>query len=163
MALRKIVEDGDPILRKISRPVEKFDERLWTLLDDMKETLADAEGLGLAGPQVGVLRRVVIVLDANDEPIELVNPEIISREGEHEMPEGCLSFPGKWGVVLRPEKATIRAQDRHGKTFDLSREGITAQCFCHEVDHLDGVCFVDKVLRFISPEEVQRMRAGETR
>ena len=163
MALRKIVEDGDPILRKTSRPVEKFDERLWTLLDDMKETLADAEGLGLAGPQVGVLRRVVIVLDANDEPIELVNPEIISLEGEHEMPEGCLSFPGKWGVVIRPRKATVRAQDRNGNTFEVSGEGITAQCFCHEVDHLDGVCFVDKALRFISTEEVQRMRAGETR
>ena len=160
MALRKIVKDGDPILRKRSREVTEFGARLAQLLDDMRETLIDSGGLGLAGPQVGMLRRVALVMDAEENIIEIINPEIIASEGEIENAEGCLSFPEVWGVVTRPEKVTVRAQDRHGNTFEVSGEGMTARCFCHEIDHLDGVCFVDKVDRFIDADEVAELRGG---
>lgn len=158
MALRKIVKDGDPILRKRSREVTEFNDKLAQLLDDMRDTLIDSGGLGLAGPQVGMLRRVALVMDDDENIIEIINPEIIAREGENENAEGCLSFPDIWGVVTRPEKVTVRAQDRNGNTFEVSGEGMTARCFCHEIDHLDGVCFVDKVERYITADEVAEMR-----
>ena len=137
MALRKILTQGDPTLNKKSRPVERFDERLHILLDDMKETLAAANGAGLAAPQVGILRRVVVVVDADDHMVELVNPELVYTEGEQTGLEGCLSVPGKYGLVTRPYKARIRAQDRNGQSFELDGEEIVARCFCHELEHLD--------------------------
>lgn len=158
MALRNIVKDGDPILRKRSREVTEFNDKLAQLIDDMRETLIDSGGLGLAAPQVGILRRVALVMDDDGNIIEIINPQIISREGENEGAEGCLSFPDIWGVVTRPEKVTVHAQDRHGKPFEVSGEGMTARCFCHEIDHLDGVCFVDKVTRYVTAEEVAEMR-----
>lgn len=144
MALRNIVKDGDPILRKVCRPVEKFDDRLATLLDDMAETMHEADGVGIAGPQVGIMRRLCVV-DCYDEDgvIELVNPEIIATSGEQTGGEGCLSFPGKYGTVTRPMNVTVRAQDRNGEWFEKSGEGLKARAFCHEIDHLNGVCFVD--------------------
>jgi peptide deformylase len=144
MAIRNIVLEGEEILRKKSRPVTEFDERLWQLLDDMKETLADAQGAGLAAPQVGVLRCAVIV-DAGEGPIELVNPEIIekSRDTLDEY-EGCLSSPGEFAVVRRPAKVKAKAFDRHGKEFEIEGEGLLARAICHEYDHLIGVLFKDK-------------------
>ncbi|HPR39981.1 MAG TPA: peptide deformylase [Oscillospiraceae bacterium] len=154
MALRTIVLDGDPILRKVCRPVEKFDDRLAQLLDDMAETMHGAEGAGLAAPQVGIMRRAVVV-DVGDEDgvIELVNPEIIAAEGEQEGHEGCLSFPGQWGVVVRPMNVTVRAQNRKGEWFEMSGEALKARAFCHEVDHLNGICFVDIAKRMLEPNE----------
>lgn len=157
MALRTILTDGDPALHKVCRPVTQFDEKLHDLLDDMKETLAKANGAGLAAPQVGILRRAVIVVDANDEMLELVNPEIIAREGEQEGFEGCLSVPGRWGVVKRPMKAKVRAQDRNGNFFEMSGEGIVARCFCHELEHLDGHLFVEHTDRLYTVDELDAM------
>ncbi len=145
MAIRKILVDGDPTLNKVSRPVEKFDQRLHDLLDDLKDTLTEACGAGLAAPQVGILRRVVIVIDENGEMLELVNPVMISQEGEQDGLEGCLSVPGRYGVVKRPEQATVRAQDRNGNYFEVSGTGIVARCFCHELEHLDGKLFTKRV------------------
>lgn len=146
MAIRNIVKVGDPILNKVSRKVEKFDERLWTLLDDMRETMYQANGVGLAAVQVGVLRRVVVV-DCGDGYLELINPEIVKTEGEQFEEEGCLSFPGESGVTARPMKVRIQAQDRNGKWCVYSGEGLKARCFCHETDHLDGVVFTSKVIK----------------
>ncbi len=147
MALRNIVKEGDPILNKVCRKVEKFDDRLAALLDDMKETLYNADGVGLAAPQVGILRRVVVV-DVGDGLIELVNPQIISCEGgEEEASEGCLSCPGIYGVVSRPRIVKLQAQDRNGKWHIYKGEGLKARCFCHELDHLDGILFTSKVIR----------------
>ena len=161
MALRTILTDGDPALHKVCRPVTQFDEMLHDLLDDMKETLAKANGAGLAAPQVGILRRAVIVVDANDEMLELVNPEIIAREGEQEGFEGCLSVPGRWGVVKRPMKAKVRAQDRNGNFFEVEGEEIVARCFCHELDHLDGHLFTELAGRLYTNEELEEMMAEE--
>lgn len=161
MALRTILTDGDPALHKVCRPVTQFDEKLHDLLDDMKETLAKANGAGLAAPQVGILRRAVIVVDANDEMLELVNPEIIAREGEREGFEGCLSVPGRWGVVKRPMKAKVRAQDRNGNFFEVEGEEIVARCFCHEIDHLDGHLFTELAGRLYTNEELEEMMAEE--
>ena len=161
MALRTILTDGDPALHKVCRPVTQFDEKLHDLLDDLKETLAQANGAGLAAPQVGILRRAVIVVDANDEMLELVNPEIISREGEQEGFEGCLSVPGRWGVVKRPMKAKVRAQDRNGNFFEVEGEEIVARCFCHELDHLDGHLFTELAGRLYTNEELEEMMAEE--
>jgi peptide deformylase len=161
MAIRNIVKDGDPILRKKSREVVNFDRRLHTLIDDMIATLEEANGLGIAAPQVGVLRRVVIVMDAEMKPIELVNPEILSTEGENEGPEGCLSFPGMYGVVARPTRVEVRAKNRYGKPFTASGDGIVARAFCHEIDHLNGDLFVDKVIRYITEEDSEEMREAE--
>ena len=144
MAIRNILKDEDPALRKVCRPVTEFNERLWQLLDDMAETMHKAPGVGLAGPQVGVLRRVV-VMDVGDGVIEAINPEIVSREGEQTGEEGCLSFPGKWGMVTRPYKVKMKAQNRHGKWYYLTGEDLLARCMCHEIDHLDGVVFLDHV------------------
>ena len=157
MALRKILTDGDTALHKMCRPVTSFDARLHTLLDDLKETLADANGAGLAAPQVGILRRVVIVVDAEDNMLELVNPEIVSQEGEQEGFEGCLSVPGRWGVVKRPCKVRVRAQDRNGNFFDAEGEEIVARCVCHEIDHLDGHLFTEHTDRLYTTEELDRM------
>ena len=161
MALRTILTDGDPALHMVCRPVTQFDEKLHDLLDDMKETLAKANGAGLAAPQVGILRRAVIVVDANDEMLELVNPEIIAREGEQEGFEGCLSVPGRWGVVKRPMKAKVRAQDRNGNFFEVEGEEIVARCFCHELDHLDGHLFTELAGRLYTNEELEEMMAEE--
>ena len=157
MALRKILVQGDPALAKHCRPVEKFDEKLHVLLDDMKETLADANGAGLAAPQIGILRRVVVVVDADDQMVELVNPELIHTEGEQTGLEGCLSVPGKYGVVTRPYKASVRAQDRNGNFFEMDGEEIVARCFCHEIEHLDGHLFVEHADRLYSIEELEAM------
>lgn len=161
MALRTIITEGDPVLAKVCRPVENFDDRLHVLIDDMKETLAVSNGVGLAAPQVGILRRVVLVMDADDNVIELVNPEIIHREGEQDGLEGCLSVPGKYGFVTRPMKVTVRAQDRNGKPFEVSGEELTARCFCHELDHLDGHLFVELADELYTPEELDAMAEDE--
>ena len=157
MALRKILTQGDLTLNKKSRPVERFDERLHILLDDMKETLAAANGAGLAAPQVGILRRVVVVVDADDHMVELVNPELVYTEGEQTGLEGCLSVPGKYGLVTRPYKARIRAQDRNGQSFELDGEEIVARCFCHELEHLDGHLFVEHTDRLYTVDELEAM------
>lgn len=161
MALRKILTQGDSALEKVCRPVEKFDRRLHILLDDMKETLVDSGGVGLAAPQVGILRRVVVVEDAQEQIIELVNPEIIYQEGEQDGFEGCLSVPGMYGKVIRPNLVTVRAQDREGNVFEVSGEGIVARCFCHETEHLDGHLFVEHTDRLYTLEELEAMEAEE--
>lgn len=155
MALRKIVEQGDDCLTKVCRPVTEFNRRLHVLLDDMAETLREANGAGLAAPQVGVLRRVCIVMDDDGEVIELINPIIVSEEGEQTGLEGCLSVPGKWGVVTRPNVVKVQAQDRNGVLFVREGEGLTARAFCHEIEHLDGHLFVEHVDRFLTEEELQ--------
>ena len=157
MALRTIIKEGDERLRKKSRPVTEFNERLWTLLDDMYETMK-GDGVGIAAPQVGILRRVVVLLDVNKEPeemVELVNPEVIEKKGSARVVEGCLSVPGVYGYVTRPTWAKIRAQDRNGNWFEREGEGIVAQCFCHETEHLDGHLFTEKVEEYIDPEAMQ--------
>lgn len=161
MAIREILTDQDPVLHKKCHPVTQFDDRLHVLLDDMKETLAAANGAGLAAPQIGILRRVVIVVDEADQMLELVNPEIISQEGEDTGLEGCLSVPGLWGYVTRPERATVRAQDRFGNWFEASGEGIVARCFCHELEHLDGHVFTEHTDRLYNNEELQELLAEE--
>ncbi len=147
MALREIVKFGEDILRKKCRPVTVFDEKLWTLLDDMKETMQQAQGAGLAAPQVGILRRVCVI-DVRDKHgvIELVNPEIIETTGSQTGGEGCLSAPGEWREVERPATVTVKAQDRNGNEFTMTGEGLLARAFCHETDHLDGVLFIDKAI-----------------
>lgn len=146
MALRNIITVGDPILRKVSRKVEKFDDKLGQLLDDMAETMYKAPGVGLAAVQVGILRRVVTI-DVGDGLMELVNPEIIEREGEQESVEGCLSVPGESGVVIRPETVKVQAQNRHGEWMVFKAHGYKATCVCHELDHLEGVLYTDKMIR----------------
>ncbi len=153
MGLRKILTADEPALHKVCRPVEKFDWRLHKLLDDMKETLADAEGVGLAAPQVGILRRVVIV-DTGEEILELVNPELLETDGEQRGAEGCLSVPGKYGVVTRPNYAKVRAQNRNGEWFEAEGEELIARCFCHELDHLDGIVYTEVMERFLTEEEL---------
>lgn len=152
MALRNIVELGDEGLRKISKPVVKFDKRLQTLLKDMAQTMYEAQGVGLAAPQVGILRRCVVV-DVGDGLIELINPEIVYREGEQCGREGCLSIPGRQGIVLRPNIVTVRAQHADGTPFEVTGEGFLARAFCHELDHLDGIMYIDKMEREILPGE----------
>ena len=144
MALRNVVKLGDPILNKVSRKVEKFDEKLGILIDDMLETLYKENGVGLAAVQVGILKRVVVI-DIGEGPMELVNPEITLTEGEQREQEGCLSLPGKWGVTVRPMKVQVKAQDRNGKWQVFTGEGLKARAFCHELDHLDGVLFTTRV------------------
>ncbi len=153
MALRKIVTLEDPVLRKTSRKVEKFDKRLWDLLDDMKDTLYSANGAGLAAVQVGILRRVVVI-DVGDGLMELVNPEITERSDEkQEEVEGCLSIPGRYGVTERPEWVKVKAQNRDGKWVVYKGEGLKARCFCHELDHLDGVLYIDNALEMYDEED----------
>lgn len=156
MALRKIVEMGEECLNKACRPVTEFNSRLHRLLDDMTETLADANGAGLAAPQVGILRRVCIVMDEySGEYLELVNPEIIAQSGEQTGLEGCLSVPGKWGIVTRPNVVRVRAQDRDGNWFEAEGEGMNARCFCHEIEHLDGHLYVEHIDHFLTDDELR--------
>ena len=153
MGLRKILDDKDLALHKVCRPVEKFDAKLHKLLDDMAETLEEANGVGLAAPQIGILRRVVIV-DTGEEILELVNPELIETDGEQEGPEGCLSVPGRYGLVKRPYYAKVRAQDRDGNWFEAEGEELIGRCFCHELDHLDGILYTQVMERFLTEEEL---------
>ncbi|MBQ3135539.1 MAG: peptide deformylase [Oscillospiraceae bacterium] len=161
MAIKEIVTQGDPVLNKVCHPVTKFDQKLWDLLDDMHETLAQSNGVGLAAPQIGILRRVVLVVNGEDRVIELINPTIVHTEGEQEGFEGCLSVPGKWGVVKRPMRVRVRAQDRNGEWFEEEDEELTARCFCHELDHLDGHLFSELVDRLYTSEELDAMMAEE--
>ncbi len=160
MAIRNIVKKGDKVLETHCRPVTEFNARLHMLLDDMKDTLTESGGVGLAAPQVGVLRRVVVVLETNvgeDEEeyfIELVNPEIIVEDGEQIGSEGCLSLPGKYGIVTRPDHVKVRAQDRFGNTFEVEGDHLTARCFCHELDHLEGILFTQRAIRMLEPDEL---------
>ena len=157
MAKRNIIYEGDECLRKKSRPVEKFDQRLWTLLDDMAETMYTANGVGLAAPQVGILRRAVVVVDGTGEMLELVNPEIIAQKGEQDGLEGCLSVPGMWGYVKRPQWVRVKAQDRNGSWFETEGEGLTARCFCHELAHLDGHLYTELTDHLYTTEELDQM------
>lgn len=161
MAIRTILTDEDPALHKVCHSVTKFDDKLGRLLDDMKETLRDANGAGLAAPQIGILRRVVVVVDNQEQMLELVNPEIIEVEGEQEGFEGCLSVPGRWGVVKRPMKAKVKAQDRHGNWFEAEGEEIVARCFCHELEHLDGHLFTERAPRLYTTEELDKLMEEE--
>ena len=154
MGLRKILTDKDSALHKVCKPVEKFDWRLHKLLDDMAETLEEANGVGLAAPQVGILRRVVIV-DTGEEILELINPEILETDGEQVGPEGCLSVPGKYGLVKRPYWAKVRAQDRNGDWYEAEGEELIARCFCHELDHLDGIVYTEVMERYLTEEELE--------
>ena len=153
MGLRKILTVKEPSLHKMCRPVEKFDGKLHKLLDDMKETLLDAGGVGLAAPQVGILRRVVVV-DTGEEILELVNPELLETSGEQVGAEGCLSVPGKYGLVKRPMVAKVRAQDRNGDYFEAEGEELIARGFCHEIDHLDGIVYTEVMERYLTEEEL---------
>jgi len=162
MALRKIVEQGEDCLTKVCRPVTAFNAHLHELLDDMLETLVDANGAGLAAPQVGVLRRVCLVLDEEaEEYIELINPEIVESSGEQTGLEGCLSVPGKWGIVTRPNVVKVRAQDRDGNWFEVEGEGLTARAFCHEIEHLDGHLYTEHIDHFLSDEELRAYLEAE--
>lgn len=167
MALRNILTNGDETLNKQCRPVTEFNTRLHMLLDDMAETLKQAGGVGLAAPQVGVLRQAVIVMETNvpegeeEKLIELINPEIIAQDGEQTGAEGCLSVPGEYGIVTRPMNVTVRAQNRFGKTFEVSGTGLTARCFCHEIDHLSGHLFLEKCERMLTDEELVKNEVDE--
>jgi peptide deformylase len=164
MALRNILLDGEPSLRKKSRAVTDFNARLHQLIDDMRETLLKAGGVGLAAPQVGVLRRVAIVIDGAGEEqddaeqiIELVNPMIVAKSGEQSGAEGCLSVPKLYGVVKRPDIVKVRAQDRYGKEFEFTGSMLTARALCHETDHLEGIMFTELAERFLSEEELDEL------
>ena len=153
MALRKILTDAESALHKTCKPVVAFNGRLHTLLDDMRETLIDSNGVGLAAPQVGILRRVVLV-DTGDEILELINPTMVETDGEQIGAEGCLSVPGRYGLVKRPYYAKVRAQDRDGNWFEAEGEELIARCFCHELDHLDGIIYTQVMDRFLTDEEL---------
>ena len=153
MALRKILTDAEPALHKTCKPVTSFDGKLHTLLNDMRETLIESGGVGLAAPQVGILRRVVLV-DTGEEILELVNPTLVETDGEQEGPEGCLSVPVKYGLVKRPYYAKVRAQDRNGDWYEAEGEELIARCFCHELDHLDGIIYTEVMERYLTEEEL---------
>ena len=157
MALRKIMTEKDPALHKVCRPVTEFNDRLHRLLDDMTETLRQANGVGLAAPQVGILRRAVVVETGEENMLELVNPRILEQSGDQDGAEGCLSVPGKWGMVKRPNYVKLQAQDRFGNWFEVEAEALIARCFCHELDHLDGHLYTEKVSRFLTEEEMEQM------
>ena len=154
MGLRKILTVNEPALHKTCRPVENFDGKLHALLKDMKDTLIESGGVGLAAPQVGILRRVVLV-DTGEEILELINPSLVETDGDQEGPEGCLSVPGKYGLVKRPYYAKVRAQDRNGNWFEAEGEELIARCFCHELDHLDGIIYTEVMERFLTEEELE--------
>ena len=161
MALREIVVEGDDILNKKCRTVEKFDERLAVLIDDMIDTLKDSGGVGLAAPQVGVLRRVVVIqIDPEKQPLELVNPEITATSGKQKGLEGCLSLPGKWGIATRPYHVEVKAQDRYGNEFTVDGDALLARAFCHEIDHLNGVLYNEVVDRMLTPAELEKLNEG---
>ncbi len=157
MGLRKILTDKDPALHKVCKPVVAFDEKLHKLLDDMRETLIDSNGVGLAAPQVGILRRIFLVdVGLNGEDIiEFINPEILETDGEQEGAEGCLSVPGRYGLVKRPYWVKVRAQDRNGDWFEAEGEELIGRCFCHENDHLDGIVYTEVMERFLTEEELE--------
>ena len=163
MAIRTILTQGDPALTKRCHTVTRFDGKLADLLDDLKETLAEAGGVGLAAPQVGIIRRAVIVMPdpEKDEMIELINPEILAQEGEEDGLEGCLSIPGMWGYVKRPTWVKVRAQDRDGNWFETEGSGLAARCFCHELEHLEGHTYDEHVDRLYTAEEVDAMMEEE--
>jgi len=148
MAIRNIRKNGDEILRKKSKPVDVINDSVRQLLKDMAETMYSVDGAGLAAPQVGILKRIVVI-DVGDGLINLINPEIIKTEGSHEVIEGCLSVPGKWGKLIRPKKVTVKALDENGKEVIITGEDDLAKAFCHEIDHLDGILFIDKVIEYI--------------
>ena len=154
MGLRKILTVDEPALHKTCRPVENFDKKLHALLKDMTETLVESGGVGLAAPQVGILRRVVLV-DTGDGILELINPSLVETDGEQIGPEGCLSVPGKYGLVKRPNYAKVRAQDRDGNWYEAEGEELIARCFCHELDHLDGIIYTEVMERFLTEEELE--------
>ncbi len=161
MALRNIVTVGDSVLNKTCRPVTQFDKRLGILLDDMTDTMQDANGVGLAAPQVGILRRVVVVDLGEDGVLELINPEIIEESGSQSGLEGCLSVPGKYGIVTRPNIVKVRAQDRFGEWFEAEGEGMIARCFCHELAHLDGHLYTEVAERMLTQEELEELMEEE--
>jgi len=161
MALRNIVTVGDSVLNKVCRPVTRFDSRLHLLLDDMADTLAEANGVGLAAPQVGVLRRVVLVDVGEEDFLELINPEIIEQSGSQTGLEGCLSVPGKYGVVTRPNVVKVRAQDRFGDWFEAEGEELIARCFCHELAHLEGQLYTEVADRMLTEEELEDLMNSE--
>ena len=152
MAIRNIVQEGDAILAKECRPVTEFNEKLHILLDDMHETLARADGAGLAAPQVGILRACALVMVDDGSYLEIINPVIEETSGTQEGPEGCLSVPGRFGIVQRPDHVRVKAQDRNGNFFTYTADGFTARAFCHEIDHLSGHLFTEKVTEYIDPE-----------
>ena len=154
MGLRKILTDKEPALHKTCKPVVSFDSKLHKLLDDMRETLIDSNGVGLAAPQVGILRRVVLV-DTGDEILELINPTMVETDGEQVGAEGCLSVPGRYGLVKRPYYAKVRAQDRNGDWYEAEGEELIARCFCHELDHLDGIIYTEVMERWLTDEELE--------
>ena len=158
MAILKILKEDDPILRKVCREVTEITPRVLTLLDDMKDTLHKANGCGLAAPQVGVLRRIVIIETESGKLYEMINPEIIERSEElqHEL-EGCLSIPGQWGITERPKTVTVRAMDRNGKYYRLTGTDLLARAICHETDHLDGVLYKDNAIHMLTPEELKEI------
>ena len=156
MGLRKILTDQEPALHKTCRPITAFDRKLHKLLDDMQETLLQANGVGLAAPQVGILRRVVLV-DTGEEILELINPTLVETDGEQIGPEGCLSVPGRYGLVKRPYYAKVKAQDRYGNWYEAEGEELTARCFCHELDHLDGIVYTQVMDRFLTDEELEEL------
>ena len=149
MAKLKIVKIGDPTLRTVCRPVDSITPRTLRLIDDMIETMRAADGVGLAAPQVGVLRRIVVIETPDEGLIELINPKIIAYSGEQESEEGCLSVPGRWGITRRPMHVTVRALNRRGESFDITGSGLLAKAFCHEIDHLDGKLYVDCAIRML--------------
>ena len=156
MGLRKILTDKEPALHKVCKPVTDFDSKLHKLLDDMRDTLLDSGGVGLAAPQVGILRRIFLVDVGEEEPeiVEFINPEILETDGEQVGPEGCLSVPGKYGLVKRPYYAKVRAQDRNGEWFEAEGEELIGRCFCHEYDHLDGIIYTQVMDRFLTDDEL---------
>ena len=159
MALRKILTVEDPALHKTCRPVTSFDKKLHDLLDDMAQTLVDANGVGLAAPQIGILRRVVVI-DTGEELVELVNPEILETSGEQDGMEGCLSVPDEYWMVKRPDHVRAKAQDRNGEWFEIEGEGLIARCLCHECDHLDGHIYTEIAYRKLSDEEIEQLHGG---
>ncbi len=162
MAIRNIVEEGDDVLRSKTRIIEKFDERLHELLDDMAETMYKANGVGLAAPQVGVRRKCVVV-DIGEGLIELINPLIIKEEGTQEEIEGCLSCPGQYGLTRRPQKIKVKAKDRNGKDVEIIAENFLARAICHEIDHLDGIIFKDKAHKMFTTEELNNMMSKQAK
>lgn len=157
MAILNIITEEDPTLRKKSREVTEITPRIISLLDDMRDTLHKAQGAGLAAVQVGVLRRIALVEYEEGNTIELINPEIIEIDGEQTGLEGCLSLPGKWGIVTRPETVTVRAMNRNGETVTHTASGLGARAFCHEIEHLDGIIYTDRAERMLTPDEVEEM------
>ena len=155
--IKQILQKEDPALHKKCHPITKFDGKLAGLLSDLTDTLKDAGGLGLAAPQIGILRRVCVVMDDDESYLELVNPEIVSQEGEQEGFEGCLSLAGMYGIVKRPMKVKVKAQDRTGAEVEYEREGITARCFCHEIEHLDGHMYYEHTDRLFNEDEVDKI------